>query len=118
MQLSTLALLCLIGAAVVSAQVKLPQASEDELRQILSTREGALEFVNCVKLPKACRDTRAHAIARLAPMLLRTQGRCKNIKGVSCDANDERNIRFVITTLSTKYNDLYNDLIRSLLRNS
>lgn len=49
-------------------------------------------------------------------MLLRTQGRCKGIKGVQCDSNDERNIRFVVTTLSSRYNDLYNELVRSLLR--
>ncbi|KAF2365458.1 Insect odorant-binding protein A10/Ejaculatory bulb-specific protein 3 [Trinorchestia longiramus] len=108
---------CIVLMVVVAVHSeRLPQATAEELRNILSTRAGAQEFVDCVKRPKTCRDNRAHGIARLAPSLIRTQGRCKKVKGLVCTPQDEENIKIVVSTLSSKYNDLYNDLLRSLVR--
>lgn len=49
--------------AVAYAQLKLPQTSVEELKEILSTKQGAKDFVNCVKKPKDCKDSRAHSVA-------------------------------------------------------
>jgi len=96
----------------------LPDASADEIVEILSTREGATEFVNCVMFPKRCRDPRAKDIARLAPILFRTRGRCKGVKNLKCTADDEAKISFVIKKLQKDHGRLYTQLTRYLLSNS
>ncbi|XP_018015222.1 uncharacterized protein LOC108672109 [Hyalella azteca] len=103
---------CVALLAVVAVQAdKLPSATPEEINDILATREKAKEFVDCVTRPRRCRDARAKDIARIAPELIRVQGKCSRVKGLECSADDERNIKIVVNTLSTKYNDLYRQLI-------
>ena len=56
-------LVCLVSLCLAQKTAKLPSTNNGELRQILSTREGATEFVQCVIFPKNCRDPRAQDIA-------------------------------------------------------
>jgi len=109
---------CLLLAPALAARKKLkvPKASKAELQEMLATKESAKAFVDCIKKPKKCEDKRAEGLSRLAPMLMRSQGRCRNTRGLNCDQQDEANIKFVLKTLSSRYSGMYNGLMRSLVR--
>lgn len=63
MQMKLSLVLLAVCLAVAYAQIKLPPATEEEIKQILSTQQGAKDFVNCVKKPKDCTDNRATSVA-------------------------------------------------------